>query len=284
MNRLQSALRYVRRHPGAACMRILIYLLSAVGVLAVGAMVVYIVLKGVPNLKPELFARVYTSENASMLPAIFNTLIVSGVTLLIAVPVGVFSSVYLVEYARPGSRFAKWIGITAETLAGIPSIVYGLFGFIVFVSAMHFGNSLLAGILTLAIMVLPVIMRTSQEALLAVPASYREGSYALGAGKLRTVFRVVLKSAMPSIMSGVILSVGRIVGETAALIYTAGTIPKLAANLMQSGRTLSVHMYSLMSEGLYMDEAYAAAVVLLIMVIIINMISNLLVKKAEKNE
>lgn len=284
MNRLQSALRYVRRHPGAACMRILIYLLSAVGVLAVGAMVVYIVLKGVPNLKPELFARVYTSENASMLPAIFNTLIVSGVTLLIAVPVGVFSSVYLVEYARPGSRFAKWIGITAETLAGIPSIVYGLFGFIVFVSAMHFGNSLLAGILTLAIMVLPVIMRTSQEALLAVPSSYREGSYALGAGKLRTVFRVVLKSAMPSIMSGVILSVGRIVGETAALIYTAGTIPKLAANLMQSGRTLSVHMYSLMSEGLYMDEAYAAAVVLLIMVIIINMISNLLVKKAEKNE
>lgn len=284
MNRLQSALRYVRRHPGAACMRILIYLLSAVGVLAVGAMVVYIVLKGVPNLKPELFARVYTSENASMLPAIFNTLIVSGVTLLIAVPVGVFSSVYLVEYARPGSRFAKWIGITAETLAGIPSIVYGLFGFIVFVSAMHFGNSLLAGILTLAIMVLPIIMRTSQEALLAVPASYREGSYALGAGKLRTVFRVVLKSAMPSIMSGVILSVGRIVGETAALIYTAGTIPKLAANLMQSGRTLSVHMYSLMSEGLYMDEAYAAAVVLLIMVIIINMISNLLVKKAGKNE
>lgn len=284
MRHLQSALRYARRHPGAAFVRFLIYFLSAVGLFAVGAMVVYIVLKGVPNLKPELFSPVYTSENASMLPAIFNTLIVAVVTMLISVPIGVFSSVYLVEYAKPDSRFSKLIGITAETLAGIPSIVYGLFGFIVFVSALNFGNSLLAGILTLAIMVLPVIMRTSQEALLAVPDAYRAGSYALGAGKLRTVFKVVLKSAMPSIMSGVILSVGRIVGETAALIYTAGTIPKLAANLMHSGRTLSVHMYSLMSEGLYMDEAYAAAVVLLILVILINMVSNLLVKKAEKNE
>ena len=284
MKRLQKALGYVRRHPGAAFVRFLIYLLSALGIFTVGAMVVYIVVKGVPNLKPELFSPVYTSENASMLPAIINTLIVVGVTMLIAVPIGIFSSVYLVEYAKPGSRFSKLIGTAAETLAGIPSIVYGLFGFIVFVNGMHFGNSLIAGILTLAIMVLPVIMRTSQEALLAVPASYREGSYALGAGKLRTVFKVVLKSAMPSIMSGVILSVGRIVGETAALIYTAGTIPKVAAGLQSSGRTIAVHMYSLMSEGLYMDEAYAAAVILLIIVIVINMLSNLLVKKAEKNE
>lgn len=284
MRKMKNSLTYIKKHPLSAFIRFLVYFFCAVGILSVLAMVVYIVVKGVPNLNADLFAFEYTSENVSMLPAIFNTVTVVFFTLLIAVPVGVFSSVYLVEYAKPGSKFAEFVGLTSETLAGIPSIVYGLFGFIVFVNNAKAGNSMIAGILTLAIMVLPLIMRTSQEALQSVPLSYREGSYALGAGKLRTIFKVVLKSATPSIMSGIILSVGRIVGETAALIYTAGTIPKLATNLMSSGRTLSVHMYSLMSEGLHMEEAYAAAVVLLVMVIIINIFSNLIVKKAEKNE
>ena len=284
MRKMKNPLTYIKKHPLSAFIRFLVYFFCAVGILSVLAMVVYIVVKGVPNLSADLFAFKYTSENVSMLPAIFNTITVVFFTLLIAVPVGVFSSVYLVEYAKTGSKFAEFVGLTSETLAGIPSIVYGLFGFIVFVNNAKTGNSMLAGILTLAIMVLPLIMRTSQEALQSVPLSYREGSYALGAGKLRTIFKVVLKSAAPSIMSGIILSVGRIVGETAALIYTAGTIPKLASNLMSSGRTLSVHMYSLMSEGLHMEEAYAAAVVLLVMVVIINLFSNLIVKKAEKNE
>ncbi|NLD11619.1 MAG: phosphate ABC transporter permease PstA, partial [Clostridiales bacterium] len=217
--------------------------------------------------------------NVSMMPAIINTLTITFCSLLVAVPFGVFSAVYLVEYAGRGNKLVKVIRLTTETLSGIPSIIYGLFGFLFFVVALGWSYSILAGTMTLAIMILPLIMRTTEEALKAVPDTYREGSFGLGAGKLRTVFKVVLPSAVPGILAGVILGVGRIVGETAALIYTAGTVTGVASSLLSSGRTLSVHMYALLSEGLYMDQAYATAVVLLIMVIIINAISSLVAKK-----
>lgn len=238
----------------------------------------YILIKGVPNLRPELFSPVYTTENVSMLPAIVNTLTITLLTLLIACPVGIFSAVYLVEYARRENQFVKLVRLTTETLAGIPSIVYGLFGYLIFVKTMRLNYSILAGALTLAIMILPTIMRTTEEALISVPDAYREGSFGLGAGRLRTIFVIILPSAVPGILSGIILSVGRIVGETAALIYTAGTVTGIAG-LRASGRTLSVHMYTLTSEGLYTDEAYATAVVLLALVVVINTISRLASKK-----
>lgn len=238
----------------------------------------YILIKGIPHLRPALFSPTYTTENVSMLPAIINTVSLTLLTLLFACPIGIFSAIYLVEYAKRDNRFVKWVRLTTETLAGIPSIVYGLFGYLIFVKAMRLSYSVLAGALTLAIMILPTIMRTTEEALLCVPDTYREGSFGLGAGKLRTVFVVILPSAIPGILSGIILSVGRIVGETAALIYTAGTVTGIAG-LLSSGRTLSVHMYALISEGLYTDEAYATAVVLLFLVIGINALSHLVSKK-----
>ena len=218
-----------------------------------------------------------------MLPAMINTLFMTVLALLLSVPFGVGAAIYLVEYAKKGNKLVGIIRVTAETLTGIPSIVYGLFGMLFFVTKLKWSYSMLAGAFTLAIMILPLIMRTTEEALKSVPDSYREGSFGLGAGKLRTVFKIVLPSAVPGILSGVILGVGRIVGETAALIYTAGTMTGVASSLFSSGRTLSVHMYALLSEGLYTNQAYATAVVLLIVVIIINAVSSLIARKVTKN-
>lgn len=270
------------KHPGSLVTLILILLSAAVTIGAVLFIIAYILINGIPNLKWEMFSPEYNTDNLSMLPSIINTLYLTFLTLLIAVPVGVFSAVFLVEYAKSGSIFVKIIRITNETLAGIPSIVYGLFGFLAFVIARAWGYSLIAGVLTLAIMVLPVIIRTTEESIMAVDASYREGSYGLGAGKLQTVFKIVLPSAVPGILSGIILSTGRIVGETAALIYTAGTVPDAAEKLTSSSRTLSVHLYCLLNEGLHTEEAYATAVVLLLVVLIINGISTMLAKKIAK--
>ncbi len=247
----------------------------AVLVLIVG----YILVRGVPNLSPELFAWEYNSENVSMMPAIINTLLMTALTLIVCVPLGVGAAIYLSEYARRGSRLVKLVRITAETLSGIPSIIYGLFGSLFFVVALRMGMSLLSGALTLAIMVLPTIMRTTEEALLAVPDSFREGSFGLGAGRLRTTLRVVLPCAVPGILSGVILAIGRIVGETAALIYTAGTVAKLPHSPLDSARTLAVHMYAISTEGLYLNQSYATAVVLLAVVLIINALSSLIAKR-----
>ncbi|MBN7773132.1 phosphate ABC transporter permease PstA [Clostridium aminobutyricum] len=239
----------------------------------------YILINGVPNLTPSLFAFRYSSENVSLTPALINTLVMTFLSLLIAAPLGIFSAIYLVEYAKRGNKFVNIIRITAETLSGIPSIVYGLFGLLFFVSTCKWGYSLLAGAFTLAIMILPLIMRTTEEALKAVPDSFREGSFGLGAGKLRTVFVVVLPTAVPGILAGIILGIGRIVGETAALIYTAGTVAEIPENLLSSGRTLAVHMYSLSREGMHMNQAYATAVVLLIMVVGINWFSGFIAKR-----
>ena len=255
--------------------RIAALLTAAVLVFLIG----YILVMGIPNLKPELFAWEYNSENVSLTPALINTVLMTAFSLAISTPLGIFAAIWLVEYAHRGSKLVKAVRVTTETLQGIPSIVYGLFGMLFFVTQLHWGYSLIAGAFTLAIMVLPVIMRTTEEALIAVPDSYREGSFGLGAGKLRTVFRIVLPSAVPGIFSGIILAIGRIVGETAALIFTAGTFSGVAGGVMESGRTLAVHMYCLLNEGLHRSEAYATAVVLLVMVIGINALSGAAAKR-----
>ena len=267
------------KHPGSFIVMLLVMLGAIITFAVLLFLIAYILINGVPHIKPSLFAFEYTSENASLMPALINTIIMTLLSLLIAVPFGIFSAIFLVEYAGKGNKFVEVIRLTTETLSGIPSIVYGLFGMLFFVNTLGWGFSLLAGAFTLAIMVLPVIMRTTEEALLAVPKSYREGSFGLGAGKLRTVFKVVLPSAVPGILSGVILATGRIVGETAALIYTAGSVPRIAKNLFSSTRTLSVHMYLLSKEGLHTDQAYATAVVLLVFVVLINFASDAIAKK-----
>lgn len=258
-------------------------ILSAVITLGVlCSLLAYILIKGVPYIKPELFEWEYNTSNTSMMPAIINTLIITVISLLVAVPIGVGSAIYLTEYAPRGSKLVKVVGLTTETLSGIPSIVYGLFGYLFFAVGLSWGTTMLGGALTLSIMILPLIMRTTEEALKSVPDSYREGSFGLGAGKLRTVFKIVLPSAIPGIVSGVILAIGRVVGETAALLFTAGSAAKVPDNLFGSGRTLAVHMYCLLSEGFYMDSAYATAVVLLVFVIVINSLSDLIARKVGK--
>lgn len=242
----------------------------------------YVVVKGVPNLKPSLFSLHYTSENVSVIPALITTLEMTILSLLIAVPLGIFTAIYLVEYASRKNKLVGIIRITAETLSGIPSIVYGLFGMLFFVTTLGWGFSLIAGSFTLSIMILPLIMRTTEEALKSVPDSFREGAFGLGTGRLRTVFRIVLPAAIPGILSGIILAIGRIVGETAALIYTAGTVAQTPTSLTDSARTLAVHMYALSSEGLHTNEAYGTALILLIMVIGINSLAGYLAKRLAK--
>ena len=248
----------------------------------------YILVTGIPHLTPSLFSLHYTSENVSMIPAIVTTVEMTALALLLAVPLGLFTAIYLNEYAKRGNKLVQLVRITTETLSGIPSIVYGLFGYLCFVTALHWGYSLLAGAFTVAIMILPLIMRTTEEALISVPDSFREGSFGLGAGRLRTVFHIVLPSAVPGILSGVILAIGRVVGESAALMYTAGSVAQMpgqaGGGLFDSVRTLSVHMYVLSSEGLHIDKTYATAVVLLVIVIGINALSSFVAKKITKKQ
>lgn len=270
-------LQKCKKHPFSGLVEALVWLSGIMTMAIMIYLVTFIVIRGVPHLKPSLFSLTYNSDNVSLMPALVNTLIITALSLVIAIPFGVFAAIYLVEYAKKGSRLVHLIRITAETLSGIPSIIYGLFGLLFFSTALHWGLSLLSGCMTLVIMILPLIIRTSEEALLSVPDSYREASFGLGAGKLRTIFKIVLPSAVPGILSGVVLATGCIVGETAALLYTAGTVAKIPS-LMGSGRTLAVHMYVLSSEGLHMDESYATAVVLLVLVLVLNGLSGLLAK------
>ena len=270
----------------AFIMRWLVRLAALVTVAVLIFLIGYILVMGIPNLKPSLFEWTYNSENVSLMPALINTILMTAFSLIIATPLGIFAAVWLVEYAKRGNKLVKLVRLTTETLQGIPSIVYGLFGMLFFVTQLKWGYSLIAGAFTLSIMVLPVIMRTTEESLLAVPDSYREGSFGLGAGKLRTVFSIVLPSAMPGILSGVILATGRIVGESAALLYSAGSVAAVPAGkdfLFDSTRTLAVHMYLLSSEGLHVNEAYGTAVVLLVLVLAINGLSSLIAGKLAKH-
>lgn len=275
-----------RAHASSQIARGVIYAGALFTTLVLLGIVGFILVNGVPHLTPTLFEWNYTSENVSLMPALISTLYMALLALLIAVPIGISSAIYLVEYAKPGSRFVRAVRVTTETLQGIPSIIYGLFGMLFFTTVLGWGLSLLSGACTLAIMVLPVVMRTAEEALIAVPASYRAGGFALGAGYLRTIFRCVLPSALPGIVGGVLLALGRCVGEVAALLFTAGTIAQIPDfggqgifALFDSCRTLAVHMYVLASEGLHIDETYATAVVLLVLVTLLNVIANVAEKR-----
>ena len=279
---MKNIFKTYSKHPVSLLIRLVTYVAAFITVASLGFLIIYILVRGVPYLTPSLFAWEYNSDNVSMLPSLINTVLLTLLALVFAAPLGIFAAIYMVEYAKRGNKIVKVVRITAETLSGIPSIVYGLFGMLFFVNTCKWGFSILAGAFTLAIMVLPLIMRSTEEALKSVPDSYREGSFGLGAGKLRTVFRIVLPSAIPGILAGVILAIGRIVGETAALIYTAGTVAKVPKNVLSSGRTLAVHMYNLSSEGLYMNQAYATAVVLLVLVVVINTLSGMIAKRITK--
>ena len=281
-NTFADRLRGYAKHPFSGFLFLLVTLSALLTFAVLLFLIGYILAKGVPHINIGLFAWQYNTENVSLMPAMINTVVMTFLSLLIAGPLGIFSAIYLAEYAGKGNKLVAAVRTTAETLSGIPSIVYGLFGLLFFVTTLGWGYSILAGAFTLSIMILPLIMRTTEEALLAVPDSYREGAFALGAGRLRTVFRIVLPSAVPGILAGIILAVGRIVGETAALIYTAGTVAQVPDNIMSSGRTLAIHMYALSSEGLYTNQAYATAVVLLVIVIGINWLSGFLAKKVGK--
>lgn len=276
---LKRQWRAYRRDPKSFFLFFSVCLAAFLTMLAIVFIIMYILIKGIPSITPELFDSKYTTENVSLLPALINTLSITLLSLLLAVPAGIGAAIYLTEYAKRENRLVSVIGITAETLSGIPSIVYGLFGSLFFVKYLGLGLSLLSGALTLSIMILPLIMRTTEEALRSVPDSYREGSFGLGAGKLRTVFSIVLPCAVPGILSGVILGIGRIIGESAALIFTAGTVAEIATSIFSSARTLSVHMYSISGEGLYIRQTYATAVVLLAVVILINGLSGFIAKR-----
>ena len=279
---LKDKLRGYKNRPFSLLLLGLVSLAALMTVSVFLLIIGYIFVKGIPNINLSLFEWTYNTDNVSMLPSIINTFLITIATLIIAVPIGVFSAIYLVEYAKKGSKLVYAVRVTTVTLAGIPSIIYGLFGYLMFASALQLGYTFIGGVLTLSIMVLPTIMSTTEEALKAVPDSYREGSFGLGAGKLRTVFKIVLPSAIPGIFSGVVLSTGRIVGETAALIFTAGTAPSVPKSIFSSTRTLAVHMYSLLSEGLYINQAYATAVVILVMVIGLNALSSKIAKTLVK--
>ena len=272
--------RITGRDPQAAQSRLLRLLVWAAGALTVGVsslIVLYILLCGIPQLNAGLFSPKYTSANCSLLPALYNTLVMLCVTLAMVLPVGIGAAVYLSEYASSSGIAVRLICIALQTLSGIPSIVYGLFGLLFFVTFLGWGFSLLAGCCTLAVMVLPVVVRTAQEALLSVPTSLREGAFALGSGKVRCVFCIVLPAAVPGIASGVTLAVGRVIGESAALIYTAGTVAKMA-HLGESGRTLSVHLWALWNEGLSVGSSYATALILMVVVLALNFASGKLEK------
>lgn len=268
-------------------LKFFIYFFSILTLLSLVFVVTFVLIRGVPYLEPKLFSLRYTSDNVSMFPAIINTLIMVLLALLVAVPLGIMTAIYLAEYSNKDNLIVRVVRVTADTLSAIPSIVYGLFGMLFFVIYLKWNISILAGAMTTAIMILPLIMRSTEEALIAIPQELRDGSFGLGAGKVRTIVRIVLPTAMPGILAGVILGIGRIVGETAALLFTSGTvaeIPKRIVGPASGGRTLALHMYALSSEGLNVNQAYATGVILLIIILIINGISTLMAKKLGRNK
>ena len=253
-------------------------------VLAVCLIIGYILVMGIPQIKPEMFELEYNSDNVSFMPALFNTLIVIVMAVSCSSIFGIGAAIFLNEYTNKTNIFVRIVALATETLSGIPSIVYGLFGLLFFVYYLQWGLSLLAGACTMAIMTFPIIMRASQEALAAVPDLYREGSFGLGAGRLRTVFKIVLPAAIPGILGGIILAIGRTVGESAALIYTAGSIAAVPETVFSSTRTLAVHMYLLASEGLHIDATYATAVLLLLFVLLINFATSAVANRISKGK
>lgn len=262
--------------------RILVYLAATITFGALFFMLLFIFIKGVPYISLDLFAWDYSTENVSLMPSLITTLFTIFGSLIVAGPIGIFTAIYLVEYADRTKPIVKLIAMATDTLAAVPSIVYGLFGFLFFVTFLEFSFSLIAGVLTMTIMILPLIIRSTEEALLSVGVPLRQASFALGAGKLRTIFNVVLPVAMPGILSGIILAIGRIIGESAALIYTLGSSTNLPDSIFASGRTMAVHMYVLSNEGFHVNEAYATAVILVFVVLFLNAFSTFISRKVAK--
>lgn len=241
----------------------------------------YIAVKGfsVVNLDFIFTAPTRAGKEGGISTTIIGTVYLTAVALLFAVPLGVSTAIYLEEYARRTSRFARLVNLTAETLAGIPSIIFGLFGFVFFVIFLNLGWSILSGGMTLAIMILPTITRTAQEAILNVPREYRDNSLALGASKWQTISKITIPSAAPGIITGIILSIGRVVGETAAIILTAGSSLGMPLSLSDPVRTMAVHLYILALEGISLERAFGTAFVIVVLIIIINYMANLSLRR-----
>lgn len=245
-------------------------------------LIIHVLWNGIPYVTADLFAFRYNTTNMSLFPSLVTTVYLVGGTLALSVPLGIGTALYMTEYARRSSAEVKLVRIANETLAAIPSIVYGLFGFLFFVTFCQLGYSLAAGILTMTILVLPLVVKTTEEALLTVPQNLREGSYGLGVGKKDTIMKIILPVAMRGVIAGIILAIGRIVGETVALMYTIGTVAEIPDHLLASGRTMAVHMYALSGEGLHTDKAYATGVILILTVLIMNEASAYIVRKWRK--
>jgi len=271
MRDVKNILRHIKTYLGIG-----ITIVCLLGIL------MYILINGLQHITLDFLFDVSAPRGQTIIPMVITTFIVVGLTLMIAVPVGIGSAIYLNEYSKTGSRVVKVIRMAIETLSGIPSIIYGLFGFLFYVIILRWSWSIMAGVCTVAIMVLPIIIRSSEEALKSVPMPYREGSYALGSGKFYTIAKTVLPSAIPGILASVILTIGRIVGETAALILTAGTLVGIPQNLFSSSSTLAVFMYTITVEGTDMNRAYATAVVLMVVILILNTFANFIGKRLKK--
>ena len=271
MRKAYSAMKYV-------CIAAL-----AISMIALVAVVAYVLINGVDKLSLNLVFGEYTDDAPTVFPALVGTLQLVGIATIIAVPIGVASAIFLVEYTNSKGKFVKIVQVATETLAGIPSIVYGLFGYLIFVVAFGWGYSMLGGGITLAIMILPTIVRSTQESLLSVQGGLREGAYALGASKVRTIFKIVLPSAAGGIVTAIILAIGRVVSESAVLILTVGmVVNKVPETLMAPGTSLALDIYYFASHG-YPDEAAATAVVLLIFVMVLNLLAGWVGKMIHKS-
>ncbi|MDR0306698.1 MAG: phosphate ABC transporter permease PstA [Chitinispirillales bacterium] len=274
-----------RKNVFSIILKVFVYLAMGVTVLSLAGILSYILVNGVKTFKWSLIFGKFSSQNPSMSFAIVTTCVTIFLTLLMAAPLSVFCAVYLTEYAKRGSKIVRYVRLATETLAGIPSIVFGLFGAIFFGTVLGFGYSILTGCFTVAIMLLPVIIRQTEEAIKAVPDLYREGSYGLGASKLRTVFKIVVPSAAPGIVSAIILSMGRIIGETAALIFTLGSVAQLPGSLLDSSRTLAVHMYIATRDGgaAGREVAFLTGTVLVFIIFLMNVAASYIGGKVGKD-
>ena len=268
----------------------LIYFSAALSVFLIAGIVIYVVWNGLDKVNLEFLTTTTSVLKGTVGIAgnILNTLYIIVLTMLLATPIGVGAAIYLNEYARPG-RLVRLIELATETLSGIPSIIFGLFGMMFFGETLGLGYSILTGTFTLTLMVLPLVTRNTQEALKTVPDSYRNGAIGLGAGKWYMIRTILIPSALPGVITGVILAIGRIVGESAALLYTAGSGALLPTSLQgyfdkifQSGGTLTIQLYLSMSKGEY-DVAYGVALVLLVIVLAINLVTKYVAKKFDVN-
>lgn len=254
--------------------RTIFLFITILSVCLLAFIVAFILKRGLPVISWDFLTRnpVEMGKEGGIFPTIVGTVALTLLAIVIATPIGVGTAIFLTEYTTEG-RLTRIIRFGSECLAGIPSIIFGLFGFILFVTKMKMGWSILSGGLTLTFMVLPTIIRTSEEAIRFVPKAYREVSLSLGGTKWQTVFRVVLPAALPGIATGIILSIGRCIGETAAVIFTAGSALRLPTSLFSSSRTMSVHFYILAREGISMSQAYGTAAVLIISILLINVVT-----------